>query len=387
MAQPGEPAHKWRQGEGAFIRAHLSLTPMLDEDGAPARVRALPWGEVELRDKSIRKYFDEPGTLEVNERSAVEISENFTRRDTDYFVNLGHNARGPAYGWIKDVEAVAGEGIFVDVEWTSEGERLVRDRAYRYSSVEAVLDASAWSVDGSPAIVVAVTGLALTNTPAVIGQLPVAYQSLNAALSASDGRSLDGRHNPPGDPGEKGASRMDGNFFKGLFSRVAGREPQDEVDAATLAAELSGLREKTDSLVAELAGATSKVSELAEKLDEANRVISDYKAAEAERRAADQAAQIEAALSDGKIAPGQVEWAKENFSSFVSLIESTDAGTYGPPKGRIVKDEAINKPDSINLSGDSASLDAEAKVYAREHGIPYHAAVLAVKKLASGKGE
>jgi chromosome segregation ATPase len=180
---------------------------------------------------------------------------------------------------------------------------------------------------------------------------------------------------------------MDGNFFKGLFSRVAGREPKDEVDAATLAAELSGLREKTDVLATELAGATSKVSELTEKLEKANEVISEYKAAEAERREADQAAQVKAALEAGKIAPGQIEWAKANFEAFLSLVESTEPGTYGPPKGRVVSDEAINKADSTSLSDSSAALDVEAKEYAREHNVPYHAAVLAVMKRTSGKGE
>ena len=208
---PDKQGRTWTDG-GAFIRTELMLEPMpilAEGESAPTHVRALPWGEVELRDKAAREFWDEPGTLDVNARTATEVVDNFGHRDTDFFVNLNHQGT-KAYGWIEAVSVVPDEGIFIDVDWTMEGEALVSGRAYRYSSIEVILDASQWAVDGSPAVVVAVVGLALTNKPAVVGQAPVAYQSLTAALSCSDGRSIEPRHEHLGETGEKRAEERRG---------------------------------------------------------------------------------------------------------------------------------------------------------------------------------
>ena len=386
-------AHKWRDGDGAFIRTRLVLEPMptiAEGEQVPKKVRALPWGEIELRDKATREYWDEPGTLEVSDRTVTEVETNFAKRDTDFFVNLDHSFHGKAYGWIESVETVKDEGIYLSVDWTREGEDLVRDRAYRYSSIEAILDASAWSVDGSPAVVVAVTGLALTNDPAVVGQAPVAYQTLNAALSASDGREIEKRHNSPGDSGEKGVPTMSEGIFKGLFTGVFGREPRDDVDAAEMAAELKGYKEKYPQLTADLETATSKATELTEKLDEANEVISEFETANVERAEAEKAAKVETALTEGRISQSVAKAAKEDPETFLAAAEKTPKGTYSPPKGRQVTDKAIDSADTTDLGseGDSASLDTEVKAHMAEHKVLYHEAWLAVKTAhaAAGKG-
>jgi phage I-like protein len=281
-------AHKWREGEGTFIRTHLAVKLPADlAAGEPFSVHALPWGNNALRDGEIRERFDEPGTLAVNERTAADVPANFAARDTDFYVNINH-MRGRAYGWLEDVTVTETDGIVIDVNWTKEGAALVEDQAYRYSSIEVVLDASQWLVDGSPADVVAVTGLALENNPAVIGQAPIAYETLNAALSASDGREIGKRQNSPGDSGEKGVPTMSEGIFKGLFTGVFGREPKDDVDAAEMAAELKGYKEKYPGLTADLTKATSQVAELTEKLDKATTTISEFEAADKERREPDQ---------------------------------------------------------------------------------------------------
>ena len=388
-------AHKWRDGEGVFVRTRLVLEPMpaMEDDRAPAKVRALPWGEIELRDKAAREYWDEPGTLEVNKRTVTEVEANFAKRDTDYFVNLNHNARGKAYGWIEGVDVVEDEGIYLSVDWTSEGADLVRDRAYRYSSIEVILDASAWAVDGSPAVVVAATGLALTNNPAVVEQAPVAYQTLTAALSASDGREIETRQSSLGETEEKG-DRMASDFWKKFLSRAAGKDLEDEVDAATEAAKLAEIRKNHDTLTAEKAAATSKATELTEKLEKANEVISEFETANAERIATDQAGQIEAAVTAGKLAPTQSDWAKANFEAFLSLVEGVEDGAVGPPRGRQVTEGALEGTDTTDLGGkgDRAALDTEVRAYLEAHPEldgDYGLAWLAVTKAAeaaAGKG-
>ncbi|RLE21804.1 MAG: hypothetical protein DRJ50_08625 [Actinobacteria bacterium] len=384
----------WTEGDGAFIRTELILEPMpvvAEGEQVPKRVRALPWGENELRDAAAREYWDEPGTLNVNARTATEVIDNFGHRDTDFFVNLNHNQHGKAYGWIESVSVVPDEGIFIDVDWTSEGDALVRDRAYRYSSIEVILDASQWAIDGSAAVVVAVVGLALTNKPAVVGQSPVAYQSLTAALSCSDGRDIERRHESLGESEEKG-DRMASDFWKKFLSRAVGKDLEDEVDAATETAKLEAIRENHSKLTTDLEAKTTEASELTEKLATATSIISEMKTADADRIAATQDAQVDAAVAAGKIAPTQVDWAKANFEAFLTLVEGVEDGAVGPTKERIVSDATIAAAEAKRLTGDkTATLEAEIKIYLEAHPElkgNYGQAWLAVTKAhqAEGKG-
>ena len=387
----------WTEGDGAFIRTELMLEPMpviSDDDAVPKRVKAMPWGETELRDKAAREFWDEPGTLEVNARTATEVIDNFGHRDTDYFVNLNHN-RGPnpgkAYGWIESVSVIPNEGIHIDVDWTAEGEALVRDRAYRYSSIEVILDGSQWLIDGSPAVVVAVVGLALTNNPAVVGQAPVAYQSLNAALSCSDGRDIGQRPEHLGSSEEKGHPLMDGKFITGLLARAFGREPNDEFDAATMASELKVIRESHEQLTADLATQTSLVVELTEKLATAESTISEFKTAEAEAAKAGEHAKLEAAVKDGRLHMAQLDEAKKDPAAVLAVADKTPPKTFSPPDGRVVTDGVIADASAAIITCDeTAMLQAEIKTYQEANPeVPYDKAWLAVKKAheaTAGKG-
>jgi hypothetical protein len=381
--------HSWREGEDAFIRTHLILEPMptIEEGGkVPTQVMVLPWGANELKDAAMRERFDEPGTLEVNTRTATEVTDNFTVRNTDFFVNLDH-MRGKAYGWIEAVSVVEGEGIYLSVDWTAEGTALVMDRAYRYSSVEVILDASAWMMDGSPAVVVAVVGMALTNNPAVVEQAPIAFQTLTAALSASDGREFEKRQNTLGETEEKG-DRMASDFWKTFLSRAVGKELEDEVDAATETAKLSEIRENHVQLTADLEASASKVSELAEQLETANKTISEMKVADFDRIAEGQEDQVDAALAAGKIGSTQVNWAKANFDSFLSLIDGVEDGTFGPPRGRVVTDKAIASTDAPLGDLSKEALDLEIKAYMAANDIEkYHVAAKVVKKAHAAAGK
>lgn len=387
MTQTGNQAHKWREGEGAFIRAHLAIfeMPKADESGASKRFKVLPWGEFETRDAAIRELFENPGFMAVTDRSVAEIPQHFANRDIDAFVNVDHNSFGPSYGWIKSAEAVPDDGVYIEVEWTDLGEEAVRNRRYRYSSAEVVFDSSAWKTGEGPAEIVAITGAALTNRPAVIGQDPVAFTSLTAALSASDGRELHARNNSPGDAGEKGVLHMSESIFKGLFSRAAGREPSDDVDAATMAAELKQIRENHDQLTADLKASTSKVAELTEQLSAANTKVSEFEAKEAAAAKAGELAEVDLAIDEGRMAKSLAEVAKASPAAFLAAAKLTPKGTYAPPKGRMVTDEAINQTEIELGEVTNDVLDKEIKAYMTEHKVDsYAAAYLAVMKSRKG---
>jgi hypothetical protein len=186
---------------------------------------------------------------------------------------------------------------------------------------------------------------------------------------------------------------MDGKFIMGLLAKVFGREPKDEVDAATMAAELKVIRESHDTLTADLATSVSKATGLTEQLGTATKTISEMETADADRIAAGKGAQVDAALAAGKIGATQVEWAKANFEAFLSLIDGVEDGTFAPPKGRQVPDEVIAGADSTNLTGDQkTALDAEVHAHLKAHPElkgHYGNAWLAVTKereAAAGKG-
>lgn len=376
-----------------FIRTHLALVPMVvdEAEAVPPKVKAFPWGAHELRDAQIREtYLDEPGTLEANERTAEEVPKNFAARDVDYFVNVNHETYGEAVGWIDGVEVSETEGILISVSWTPTGERLVREKAYRYSSIEVILDTSGWYLDGSPAVIVAVVGLAIVNRPAVVGQAPVSYNSLQAALSASDGRELDKRKQTPGNPGEKGESRMDGNLFEKLFSRIAGRTPTDEVDAATIAAELTAMRESATGLAAERDALASQVTELTEKLEKTKSKVSEYEAAEEDRRKADLTAKVATAIAEGRLHQGLKEEAEKDPERFLAAAEKTPKGLYSPPKGRQVTVGAIESAEGGLGEIPREALMQEVALHAKENNISISDAYIAVVKArsvtAAGKG-
>jgi hypothetical protein len=215
---------------------------------------------------------------------------------------------------------------------------------------------------------------------------------LTAALSASDGRKIDTRQNTLGETEEKG-DRMASDFWKTFLSRAVGKELVDEVDAATETAKLSEIRENHDQLTADLKASTSKVSELTEQLDTAKKTISEFEDAGKARADAEKIAQVETALTEGRIPRAQADLAKADPAAFLATAEKTPEGTFSPPKGRQVSDGVIAGADSTSLTGDEkAALDAEVYAHLKAHpelNGHYGKGWLAVTKAreaAAGKG-
>ncbi len=385
------------EGDVRFVRTHLAVVPLpVAEDGAISeRVQALPWGEIELRDSEMRKFFGEPAMLEVNDRSVEEVPKNFAERDIDYHVNVRHNRGAEAMGWIKGVEVVAGEGLYLDIDWTKAGRQALEDRVYRYGSAEVIVVAPQATEGGDPtddalddpAVVIAATGFALTNFPAVVGMQPVAAQTITAALAGLDDRGYDDQRTSR-DSGKKGAAQMSEPFYKGLLSRLIGKDPKDEVEAAEAASSLrirlDHEAELEEKLEAERQKTEGLISDLAEKDDRLNEL-------EGEKIDAEIKSLIAEAVKSGKLAPSMEEWAKnladDDREALDEFLKTVEDGQFSPP-GRVVKDGAINSPDTTGLSEDglNKALDTEIKTYMAEHKVAYHAAWLAVKEQRKAAG-
>lgn len=130
---------------------------------APSRVLLLKWGTSRRRDGQ---------TFTVNAESAASIIADFNEHGVDQPIDTEHqtlggefkspDGRAPAVGWYSKPEAVEGEGIYVNAEWTDEGKELIRSKKYRYLSPVIKFDSETKAV-------IALHSAGLTNKPAVAG--------------------------------------------------------------------------------------------------------------------------------------------------------------------------------------------------------------------------
>jgi len=128
---------------------------------APDRVLIVPWGTVERIDG---------GTFLVDERSAAEIIAESARWGVELPFDYDHHTVGGPYaapdgralaaGWIKKLEAVAGQGIYATVEWTRAAAKMIAEKEYRYASPTLGIRKD----DGRAVVLLSV---ALTNTPMI----------------------------------------------------------------------------------------------------------------------------------------------------------------------------------------------------------------------------
>jgi predicted ribosome quality control (RQC) complex YloA/Tae2 family protein len=183
---------------------------------------------------------------------------------------------------------------------------------------------------------------------------------------------------------------MDGNLFEKLFSRIAGRTPTDEVDAATIAAELTAMRESATGLAAERDSLASQVTELTEQLEKTKSKVSEYEAAEEDRRKADLTAKVATAIAEGRLHMGLKEEAEKDPERFLAAAEKTPKGLYSPPKGRVVTDGAIESAEGNLGEMPREVFASEIELYAKEHKVSMADAYIAVVKAqsltAAGKG-
>lgn len=135
-----------------------------------SRVVVVPWGEVD----SVN------GRFTVDAESARRAVEAFEEQGNDLPIDYEHQTLGgpyasptgqaPAAGWIKRLEAVDGEGLVAQVEWTQPALAHLAVRQYRYLSPVVV-------VRKRDRRLVALHSAALTNKPAIARMQPIVNRS------------------------------------------------------------------------------------------------------------------------------------------------------------------------------------------------------------------
>ncbi len=136
-------------------------------EGAPgSEVLLAPWGTV--RSTNGEFVVDEEGS-----RMAVQAFED---HGTDLPIDYEHqtlggayaspNGQAPAAGWVKQLVARVGEGLFARIEWTQTALRQLAEKEYRYLSPVAL-------VRKEDRRLVGIHSAALTNKPAIVGMTPI----------------------------------------------------------------------------------------------------------------------------------------------------------------------------------------------------------------------
>lgn len=129
---------------------------------APERILVVPWGSVQSKNFG----------FVIDQAAADAILAAFLAHGVDLPIDLDHQTVGgpyaspdgsaPAMGWIKELEIVAGEGIFARVAWTARGKAHIEAGEYRYVSPVLLLREQDRAVRQLHSV-------ALTNKPAIVG--------------------------------------------------------------------------------------------------------------------------------------------------------------------------------------------------------------------------
>ena len=139
----------------------LSQTTNLTE--APEYIRVLPLGYIS----------SEKGDFLVDGESFQMIKEHMEHRAIDIVIDYEHqtlmDVQAPAGGWIKEL-SLKSDGIFGKVEWTKRAKDYLQNKEYRYLSPVVMVRKKDHKASQ-------IHSVALTNTPAINGMIPIVNSS------------------------------------------------------------------------------------------------------------------------------------------------------------------------------------------------------------------
>jgi len=306
------------------IEERFSLCVELDGDAAPTEFRILVAG-----DNPTRK-----GLLVFDDSAAQSVSSEYEAGGVELPLDYDHAMADPmarpaeriAAGWFRP-EIRGGELWASDVRWTPKGKAAVEAREYRYTSLWG--DVEPLDKKGSKMRLTRLRNVALTNTPATIGTLPLV------------------------------ASEVRGDQMSNLV--LSFLEVSDESEAIEKIKATSAIladAASTLNVPAEAIGAAVRALVLrAEAGDAAVAELSAVRAREAEAKRDALIAQLSEA---GQLPPALHSWAR------TQSIESLE--TFGAHAPRIVETKAAPVA-VVPPSGPSVALTEEEKSVAKALGL------------------
>lgn len=297
--------------------------------GVTTEAHLLPAGEFRAEDG--RPYDADAWCLDGE--IAAQVLARMQKRKNDTLIDYEHQSLRAEYngqpviaaGWFNTLDWRESGLWAIDIGWTDTAQQRIATREYRY--ISAVFSYLVGSGE-----VLEIISVALTNTPALDG-----LESLTALSKLY-------RHDPTGD---------DDMQPKGT--------PADQITALTTAN--LDLTANVASLTGENTKLTAQVAALTAERDKAQ---ADLKAVQ-DKQAADAAAAetqqrdslVTAALTDGRLAPAQKDWAgKQSLASLTEFL-----GAAAP----IIGDQT--QSSKVDLTKKQAALTKEEKDMCESLGV------------------
>lgn len=383
--------------QGDNLRAivfQVELEPIASSELPVSVAQVLPVGDVHV--------VDGRGDFRVSELSVVSILHYFgsTRTDLafdyDHGMYYGDNMLAAGWGekvwaivpeeWVSRikpflsaysedrVDVMAGDesvqGVYVFTRWTAGAAEKIQSREYRYISPVVFFNYAGEAEY--------IWNAALVNAPAIDGMEPLAASRLPAARAIETETLTEAV-----EPAEmKGAENMKMETFAAVLDIDVDPTAEDfdaEAFSAKVEEALGGLKERAEQAEA-LAAENLQVKV---ERDEANEALAATVAErDALRKAQEQAESerrnlvLEAAISDGRLAASQREWAEGNWDAFEALLPTLTANPSGPPQGE--EHAHGTQPDDL---GDDDPSEKVIKAYAKEHSCSFTDAFIALGKL------
>lgn len=258
---------------------------LLDQNGTiPQWVPVLPVGRTNLPDRESLVDLDDPQA--VIARSGANLAVTVDHRGKDF---LGRDSR--AYGWITALEVQKLQGhshLMGRVEWNKAGRELISDRQFRFFSAEVIID--------QHHRVLEVTGLTLTNSPAI--KMPGLFHEQSTHAKGDDTMPA-----PNPNPQPKGKAPESGD--------------QDRLKTAELAKQIKELEVKL-ARFEQAEGNPAPAKPEADQANSAAEYANQMKALEAKlakfeqvQAAAAARALVDPLIKAGKILPSKREWAED----------------------------------------------------------------------------
>lgn len=288
--------------------ALCSAIDLAEADDAPEWINLLPAGQITTVDG--RGPYRVPSmtalAAQLKAGDKLPIDESHS---TDRAVPLGQSA--PARGWIVELQARDGAGLWGRVEWTGAGRKLVSDKAYRGISPALRVDRKTGEVFG-------VLRASLVNTPNLQGLVTLHSEETN----------------------------MD--FKVKLIELLGlGSDADDDAIMAALSAKLDGGGDKSQPELQSVIQHPSFIA-LQSELGAAQTAIATLTSANARR---DAEAFVDGAISEGRVG---VKAARDEYIA-LHMAEPARAAALVAAMPKVAGDLGLGDPPAADAGGLSAA--------------------------------
>jgi phage I-like protein len=321
------------------FRTRHKLADFAEDGKVPERVQILKVGTY---------YHPEYGKLEITTETLRTFKENFDAnvRGIDCAIDYKHDSDDIAAGWFRSVELSAdGNELWVETEWTKNGERVVAEKEFRYFSADfdfEYQDNETLQVFGPT-----LCGAALTNRPFIKGMAPTVELTEGKGLLKM--KTVETLQAEVTKLTETNAALTAKNAkLEDMVKPLGTATPEDMVKkCAELEEKLAAALAENAKLKETSAGA-AQVAALAEKKGKFDRLLSEGKANEAQR---------EAFMSGDSV----------KFAELSKPINLSDAGHGKEGDGKPVVKTAADA--EIEIAKQAKALLSEGKVKSFGDGV------------------